>query len=564
MATKVGGFTKSGVVQCVKLVEEGGDALSGTYENGTVTFNSGLTFKFEYTSSGSSWSPLTNLVSISSISLNSSIGMSISVDANSHTAKLNGIQEPGVNSYSISNIGIVIAPATSYICRCTVSYKAMSSQYRGGGTSTSNIIFSPYQSTAFTITPEMQVINTNVKFGKDGTLRCKELIEETGTEPNLSQFDGVRSGNTILLNNGWKLEYIKSGDSAASADIFTYVERFIIQFRNASTSSLITTGDMRWEMDSSGSTTCSLSSQTGSTDDWYVENVDFLITQVGMYCTNNSFSGVGDRIRITTDPNSYFFIDFFYSTKTGTNAVNTVCQNRGIELSLAERVFPSTVRIFKDGTIKCAEVEEATREPNYNGFQGTYEETSDTAVFTLNNGMQIKFVDQTTGEDTKVIFRSVISALDIVSPDHPGQGPYLLFNDMTSQNPSCELKFYGQYTEDWLKNEVFTVTTFTLRPRFPLDSQQGPVAAGHYLMVKFPNESEWTTFTSIGWSSSGISYNTLDTPWTPSLLIRCNFSWPGSTPLQPSTTNNFLTSDSGPLITSDGQEFIVQEGGGNS
>ena len=346
MATKVGAFKKDGTVQCVKLVEENTNPFSGTYENGVITFNSGLTIKFEYTGTGSSWSPLTNLVSITSISIHSSIGMSISVDANAHTAKLNGIQNPGTNSYVISNLGIIITPATSYICRCTVSYGDTSSEYRGGGTSSTSIIFNPYQSSSFTITPEMQVMSTSVKFGKDGTLKCKELIEETAVEDSSRLSMSQKTDALTLPYFNYDIRFINPGGQPLTIPS-SYSELGYVTLLDSSGTQL------NFSRSYSGGNNWT-SSKNPSWTSGTVSIVRFTVSGT-IKDSASQIAFVDNGTKQTQSARIIYFTkgsDGYYS-----NTSTPVTFNYDWLLKTP------TVRVYKDGTIKCAEVEEATLTP---------------------------------------------------------------------------------------------------------------------------------------------------------------------------------------------------------
>lgn len=570
MATKIGGFTKSGVVQCVKLVEESSDPFLGTYENGVITFNSGLTFKFEYTSNGSNWYPLTNITSINGISIYSSIGMSISISGN--TATLNGISNPGVNSYRIASIEISISTTTSYICRCIVSYDSTTSEYRGGGTSTTSIIFSPYLGNSFTITPEMQVMNTTVKFGKDGTLRCKELIEE----PILVDKEGwnaTLSGATLTFNNGFKVEFrqgnsydtatLKTTDAPYIRNIHTYMSvtdyMYLTLARDGDTNNFIANFKNPDDFPSVPAVQNSYNTWISS------QNINLTIQDIFLDPKDSSGTSY-DRTWYITTPSTYAVLlnpknqivsAYEYTGGYMDDVAGSISYTSDI-ITQKDRMKIPTVRVYKDGTIKCAEVEEATVTAGSDGFEGTMQDTQ----VLCQNGYKFYFRDKTTQEKINIKTIPLVKLQFILGPASTGStagGILFEISNGVITNTSFNMITPNDFlNENWVvrfQNAACTTsTTYTQFSEYDLvleDSNDNIIAVYDYSLTS----GTATTFS--------ISSSSIEAPELP-YIYRNTFTWPGSTPSQPSTQNNFLTSDAGPLITSDGQEFLVQDGGGGN
>lgn len=402
MATKVGGFTKSGVVQCVKLVEEvpterNVSSFNGVWVSGSIPhieLNNGIkiivrnsdhtavdiksmgltSVKFQCVS------PMggSNLLGVMVMLTLSGDTFTASVPPDSPAINVSQLWEGESTALYGIQLFFTTAPDNEtmhyYSIEITRQMNSADQTLGSGGSLSNNgygYIVSPSVSKFELKLSERMKVPT-VRMCKDGTLKCKELIEESSSE----MFNGTVDSSVITLNNGMKItftygssdtpaSYTQTGSYLSFKDN-TYGTPFLrLDINNTSTNKTVVasiTNEEAWN----------------SSEDL---NIDLISGSIGAAVPTSpckwviEYKGQTDTYSISSQG------------PTITNAVG------GHTLITSANRTP-TVRVYKDGTIRCAEVEEATKTSkitNNTLFNGTW--NSSTNTMTLNNGWELKLVN---------------------------------------------------------------------------------------------------------------------------------------------------------------------------
>ena len=213
MATKVGGFTKSGVVQCVKLVEEENQNLlsdwNGAVSSDYIVCNNGIKFRVLVNGSGSAYfvSRLTLVTAGAYYSI-----LVLNRSGNTVIAHDGGNTNPWESEYSyeISTVGIVFsssiqASSGSVSCEIITENNTYTYTYTSSGALTGTNFGLSENTNPFTLNASDRMRIPTVRMGKDGTLKCKELIEEEVVD-NIDSFAPLQTSSsgshTFILKNG--------------------------------------------------------------------------------------------------------------------------------------------------------------------------------------------------------------------------------------------------------------------------------------------------------------------------------------------------------------------------
>ena len=217
--------------------------------------------------------------------------------------------------------------------------------------------------------PEIRMKNSSVKITKNGFLKCQKLIEEEVVD-NIDSFAPLQTSSsgshTFILKNG------------------TYIDLY----ENDTLVNVTTLGDI--DCFQSGPPVLSISSypnQIGHTTSYSQTEWDYN-GPVSIVKVNVAFS----------DPTNYTNVNkcvitsnnktatFTGSASTGTFLGDLSDTSDSWNIPYNQRFKIPTVRIFKDGTIKCAKLEEAKKISAENMFNG---EISSTYKIVLDNGTEI-------------------------------------------------------------------------------------------------------------------------------------------------------------------------------
>ena len=565
MATKVGGFTKSGVVQCVKLVEESSspnlDGFSGTIEQAHINFNNGykLTFLDEILGQPLENAPEkssfpSNVLDIYYETYDSSSSSFVSV----FTSLVSSVDVYGTSilsedyynqeSLSIYQIKFLLSTADPDYFNSTCCIKIETADgdiyYLQGFTGSSTTTVSVTVSTPIPIPYSIRFNVPTVRMGKDGTLKCKELIEEEVAD-NIDSFAPLQTSSsgshTFILKNGTYIDLYENdtlvnvNTQGGIACIQSSTPVLSISFYPNQIGHTISPSQTEWD---------------------YNGSIDVLRISISFSAPPSNISNIN---RLTVNGTA----SYTKSSNTTSSISFTLDGNSNSwNIPYNERFKTPTVRIFKDGTIKCAEVEEATKEPNIEVWNGT----KNNLRINCENGAVIYLMNGNNDSDLtfSIVERFIFNFAESTSSSQVA-GELRL--EMAS-NGSCSPTIYGP-SSDYNDTSFYYETNPLVVQYIGLYcTNNSQLDSNFAINVKYDGSNHVYSFRSKTGNNIAIFYpngpndvlNFTDIPY----LERVKYSWPGSTPSQPSTQNNFLTSDLGPLITSDGQEFIVQEGGGNS
>lgn len=466
MATKVGAFKKDGTVQCVKLVEEKNSDLtskfSGTITNKIATLDNGLTIKLYANGSlvdmyNSGRGTMTITISNSD---NASFVWSIS-----ESGKIGGnvtSSTPALNEWN-SNKDLVFNQATIFSSygwtsagntiklEITNSSGQVIGNYQGTSNSTSGGTIS--STTPLKILKSERMIIHTAHICKDGTLKCSKLIEEAPISL-ASSFGGTISGGGIDLDNGYRLQF-KSGSSWDTAvNKTTFPDNFVGLNIWIENSQFSTYGI--WFSRSGKTNRCTATFNESSYEDrapiiWGDTNpIKMYFNQLTI---EEEASGGYDRSYFTSTYLAMYNKNkelIFYYTFTGydMDSVYGEYVTPGT-VPHSDRWKTATVRISKDGTIRCAKLEEATLNYDYvYKFNGVVSGNT----ITFNNGIVAKF------------YKGNTSTPFIDIPDIS----YLYFSvdgDITKGQPAAikesEIQISSSDTNVWEGSEDSTARTMT-------------------------------------------------------------------------------------------------------
>lgn len=292
-----------------------------------------------------------------------------------------------------------------------------------------------------------------VRMCKDGTLKCKELIEEPG-ENNLEGFNGKVVNNTLVLNNGYKIAFTSGNvfsSSVAKSTIPSNVMSVNFYIYNSS-QTLSPSGFQLSRVSGTNNFTAGLLNDSVKTNYNYKGPIRF-----GFYNAYVEETSSGYDYSYFPAGTTWFS---FYNSKNELMFYSSVYSREYGEILVSNETFINlvpyedrftlpTVRVFKDGTIKCAKVQEATLNYDYvYKFNGTVSGNT----ITFNNGIIAKF------------YKGNTSTQFIDIPDIS----YLYFSvdgDITKGQPAAikesEIQISSSDTNVWEGSEDSTARTMT-------------------------------------------------------------------------------------------------------
>lgn len=383
LSTKVGGFTKNGVVQCVKLVEESAtskiDEFSGTYtsssSNYTMTMKNGNTVEFQYNSSGNR----NFMINIGSFYLRETTNniMIFMSDAPNYAF-----------SCEVTDTTVWSKSSNVYLAGAYVNFKssASSGEYRiimkdSSGTiignwygtlSSSGYSLSMVNSKSLTLTYEDRFDTPTVRMYKDGTLKCKELIEETAVEDSSRLSMSQKTDALTLPYFNYDIRFINPGGQSLTIPS-SYSELGYVTLLDSSGTQL------NFSRSYSGGNNWT-SSKNPSWTSGTVSIVRFTVSGT-IKGSASQIAFVDNGTKQTQSARIIYFTkgsDGYYS-----NTSTPVTFNYDWLLKTP------TVRVYKDGTIRCAEVQEATLRSKLNEFSGSSTLPPSSGVVTCTNGLKI-------------------------------------------------------------------------------------------------------------------------------------------------------------------------------
>ena len=347
MATKVGAFKKDGTVQCVKLVEESSSSkltsFGGTISSSQWKCENGL--RFNVTVNGTSSNSI-----VSRIALVTKIGDTILVlnkGSSNFTASDGGNtnQWNSTFDYEIDVIGIIFSSSIqtssgTVSCEIIDGDKSYTYTYTASGSLTgTNFGLSEHSENTFVLKHSDRFNIPTVRMCKDGTLKCAKLIEEKPSVFKQDDFCGKVSNNILTLNNGMtikltinsnvinlsncKIQLIDSGHPAVESTIVLQV--------NGNDSIVYFPSTSLWTKDNFNINNISISGFSVSNP---------MVSSVNINYKEKEYIATG-------------------GTFTGSSAVNMISFGITFPSISQEDLFkPATVRVYKDGTIRCAKVQE--------------------------------------------------------------------------------------------------------------------------------------------------------------------------------------------------------------
>ena len=554
MATKVGAFKKDGTVQCVKLVEEAGDSLlsqfNGTLTNNILTLNNGMKLEFLLNDAPASFANLATTgiqlcyydTSSPYITLRSSNNKDFTA---TYTGSSTGISWESENpmyitgvfwyvpGYGNIEVNITLNGVTYGFSRTTIIEQSNLS------------LLIPRSGDAIEIPLSMRVKPATVRMCKDGTLKCKELIEESATS-NVAGFNGKVVNNTLVLNNGYKIAFT-SGSTFSSSVAKSTIPSNVISvnfyiYNSSQTSS--PSGFQLSRVSGTNNFTAELINDNVKTNYNYKGPIRFGFYDAYVEETSSgydySYFPVGTTwFSFYNSKNELMFYSPVYSREYGEIILNN---ETFINLVPYEDRFTlPTVRVYKDGTIRCAEVEEATVTQLKSNW-GTPTKTSGKAEFTFPNGYVLTL--RRKGSN------AIMSLAD---------NAVYAFRMSTSSGLACMVLYKNTTTSQT------TVPNYTIYDAF---FEEGNSIA--YCACTNPNmsfsgvyylellNSKGDIVGSLSNESSSSSYlffagTAFDVP----IFDKISYSWPGSTP-SVTTGNNLITSDGETFLTNTGDQFMVR------
>lgn len=525
MATKVGGFTKSGVVQCVKLVEESpSEMFNGTVSSNIITLNNGMKITFTYgpsdtpagyTQTGSYLSFKDNTYGTPFLRLdinNTSTDKRVLASITNEEA-WNSSEDLSIDMIS----GSIGAAVPSAPCKWVIEYKGQSETYSisSQGHIITNAVGGHTLITSANRTP-------TVRMGKDGTLRCKELVEEEVVD-NIDSFAPLQTSSsgshTFILKNG---TYIDLYENDTLVNVNTLGSIACIQ---SSTPVLL----ISFYADQIGYTS------SGSQTEWdYNGSIDIL--RISISAPLSSISNIN---RLTVNGTA----SYTKSSNTTSSISFTLDGNSNSwNIPYNERFKTPTVRVFKDGTIRCAEVEEATVTQLRSDW-GTPTKTTGRAEFTFPNGYVLRLRQQ-GGQVARALADNAVYAFRMSTSSTSGSACMVLYkNTTTSQTTVPNYTIYDAFFEEGNSIAYCACTN-------PNMSFSGV----YYLELLNSKGDIVGSLSNASSSSSYLFYagTAFDVP----VFDRISYSWPGSTIVK--ATNTFITSDNKNFLTNTGDQFMVR------
>lgn len=540
MATKVGGFTKNGVVQCVKLVEEEPTDLSptfsGTISGSGINLDNGYRLQFK---SGSSWSTAVDKTTFPSNmrSLNLTIqnaDFSVyaiwfnrdSVSGNRFTASFNTDSYEGrasivwkdkdpikmyFNELIISDDGAGGYDKSYFVFNQT--YLAMYNRenelvfyYTFTGSSMDSIYGS--WETPGSIPYSDRFKNPTVRMCKDGTLKCSKLIEESNYD--ISRFSGSLVNGTVVYDNGITLEVTSA--TGIHKDIYggeTIQINVTPEDQTTSPTALLR---------SSISTSEKITS-TISNNELYTNAVNLKMSSIIITNTTGIRFITGDRLVVNYSGGTYTYTN---SSAASIQITFVTSDSSPAHISQKDRTLPATVRALKDGTIKCSKIEEATIESKLSQFDGTATLPPSSGVITCNNGLKISIgaysLPGGSSDDYSFIFKD--------------ENYVKVFSLNRETNPSVIKAFqsYSSTSDAELAKRLWEDNKDIVISEIQIDYLETTTLPNSITITKQDKSYNYTLYPS---SSNPYTknYRPSGEPLILTIFDRLNFTWPATTPI---------------------------------
>lgn len=457
MATKVGAFKKDGTVQCVKLVEEPKESLKYfighlNKSKAEVDFDNGIKLTFLRGTSIETATVISSLPTNSwSIEWNcdtSDTGSSISDSYSFYTrgfsstnfdghSWLSGTNEDNfyvsgplyVTSIQFQNIG---ADYLTSDCFVKLSYKNVVYNYKYNLTSGPSVFVTPI-SDRFPIEYSARIYSPTVRMCKNGTLKCAKLIEEEydTTEQNrtVSNFEGTYSctvsgsvyTSEYKLNCGMTITITGSKECPSVHLISPYSVRYMV-----------------------------LSKKNENEIGVLVEAAYSSTTSVTIPIIYVTASSSSDFTSATIQYQGMTYTGPFSFVISGSS--NYFRLSSPVPFPLSLRFKPPTVRVYKDGTIRCAKLQEATVTKK---FEEQPSKDANYSRFVFSNGYVLEAKNANSNALVPVETNS-LWGYDLYHKDSSGNLTPLMFliNGDTRDDPVWTYTVYDefydpQYSINW-------------------------------------------------------------------------------------------------------------------
>lgn len=537
MATKVGAFKKDGTVQCVKLVEELGTSklsgFNGVWDSSSkkVIFDNGYTMQVSIAGSqdGQYTSVILSYYPESIQFMNGdNVIMKLHIDRdNSVFTNEAAYLWPTTQDYVVTSLMFNYAAGMFiYYLQCVLTAPSGESfTWRSSYTTKVNIELDQSEG-SYLLRYTDRFSPPTVRMGKDGTLHCSKLIEEPIINL-IDDYSGTSASpyDKLVLNNGITLAVTRDGVPAEN-----FFRTLVLQFSSAaSTTSLLFAisimgsnidfydGSVPWEF------------KQDYPIDGYITVSTPNVYAAGQYVLTISDSTQSVNYSVTLDSSSTAFS--FSPSTSGDYFI----------LSYDMRMKVPTVRVYKDGTIKCAEVEEATVTQLRSNW-GTPTKTSGKAEFTFPNGYVLRLRQQ--GRDVaSALADNALYAFRMSTSGTSGETCMVLYkNTTTSQTTVPNYTIY----DDFFKEGNSIAYCACTNPNMSF--------SGVYYLELLNSKGDIVGSLSNQSSSSYLFYagTAFDVP----VFDRISYSWPGSTIVK--ATNIFITSDNKNFLTNTGDQFMVR------
>ena len=385
MATKVGAFKKDGTVQCVKLVEEAPTSLvssfGGTISGGGIDLDNGYRLQFK---SGSSWDTAVNKTTFP----NNFVGLNIWIENNqfstygiwfSREGKTNRCTAT-FNESSYEDRAPIIwedtKPIKMYFNQLTIEEEASGGYDRSYFASTYLAMYNRNKELIFYYTftgYDMDSVygeyvtpgtvpysdrwkTATVRMCKDGTLKCAKLIEEAAVEDSSRLSMSQKTDALTLSYFNYDIRLLNPGGQSITIPS-SYSELGYVTLLDSSGTQLNFSRSYSEGDDWTGSKNPSWISGTVSIVRFTVGGtIKDSASQIAFVDNGTKQTQSARTIYFTKDSSGYY-----------NNTSTPVTFNYDWLLKTP------TVRVYKDGTIKCAEVQEANSWSHISWDNGTLE-----------------------------------------------------------------------------------------------------------------------------------------------------------------------------------------------
>lgn len=353
MATKVGGFTKSGVVQCVKLVEEvpspSVDGFNGVVEGGHIKFNNGyvMTLRETFDSPQEINIPYDKIQSFTfsdtyNVDVFTLVFSGVKVRAfllSTGKEIWNNGQSTYLNYLKITPIEDIgdLSEYALYIFE--LFFDSTVGRYQIPERITANTITCNYNGTPPLLPAAAKLSSITVRMGKDGTLKCAKLVEEN-TIQNFYSASEMSSG-VVTLKNGIKISITANGSGYDS---------FSFYFLNNDTEVI------RFYGIQVGSTYTSNKKAEISSEQLYSQTSSLEITSIRVSSVMASMIPAGTVMRCKIEFNNS---TYEYSGMSSSSGSSVTCYSSTGNFFIPTKLRNYPVTIYKNGIIKCSKLQEA-------------------------------------------------------------------------------------------------------------------------------------------------------------------------------------------------------------